>query len=287
MNYSHWNKEGLIPAPNETEQEYLDRVDYCLNLKNSFKEKISFSPIEPIETLPPQGVERGRTLYAIAPTWIPLFYSNSRLPFWQGGCAWIFQETEDTPQSAFFQLRRALRNSEYYLKYYPRDELVAHELCHVGRMGFEEPRYEELLAYRTSKSHFRRYWGPLFTTSFQSSFFTLILFFIFLADTITLLFQPEIYLPLQWLKLLPLSFLLWLMGDLIFRQRNFEKCLQKLASVTTDPEKLAYRLTDREIDTFRKMTPTEIDEYCSKQTEFRWEFLRILPSQDGGKKLSN
>lgn len=289
--YSELNREGLIPGPNETEQEYLERVQYCLHLKKNFKERVDLEFQEQVmEPVPSQGLELANKLYGIAPSWIPLFYSNYRLPFWQGGCAWIFQQTENSPTSAFFQLRQAFRTSETYLKIYHRNELISHELSHIGRMTFDEPRYEELLAYRTSKSPFRKYWGPLFTTPAQSGLFALALLLILMGDFLTLFFQPELYFPIQWLKAIPIVALGVLGVSLVLRQRNFTECLTRLQSITSEPEKLAYRLSDREIDLFAKIDTGKIKEYIAQQADFRWLFNRNLydlPSKDGGEKLSN
>lgn len=275
QSYDEWIKEGILPGPGETEEQYRERAHYCLNLRNSFKDLVDTGfQDQVLEPVTEEGLNRVERLYGIRSTWIPFFFSNYRLPFWQGGCAWIFQQTVNSPVSAFFQLRQVFRKQNTYLGIYPRDELVAHELCHVGRMAYEEPRYEELLAYRTSKSPFRRYWGPLFTTPAQSGIFALLLLLILMADLITLFFQPDLYGSIQWMKVLPLVWIGWLIFDLMVRQRIFKKCLHIL------PEKILYRLTDREIDLFSKMTLDEILEYGKKEGSLRWKVL--YQSMTGG-----
>lgn len=268
---SDWIHEGILPGPGETEEEYRLRAAYCLSLRTIFKEQVDV-PFQDamIQPVPVEGLDTIDALYGIRPEWIPLFYSNYRLPFWQGGCAWIFQQSETAPTSAFFQLRQHFRKEETYLNLYSREEVVAHELSHVGRMKYEEPRYEELLAYRTSTSPFRRYFGPLFTTAAQSGIFALSLLLLLMADLITLFYQPELYPAVQWLKLFPLAWLGWLIGDLVQRQRRFNACLQKL------PEQVLYRLTDHEIDSFAKMDLSEIQAYGEKQTCLRWKGIQDL-----------
>lgn len=266
--YHEWIKEGILPGPGETEAEYIERANYCLNLRATFKNSVdSGFQNQVLEPVSPQGLERVEKLYRIRPSWIPFFFSNYRLPFWQGGCAWIFQQTESSPVAAFFQLRQVFRTGDTYLGIYPRDELIAHELCHVGRMKYEEPRYEELLAYRTSAFPFRRYWGPLFTTAAQSGIFALLLLLILMLDLTTLFFQPELYNAIQWIKLLPFAWIGWLVFDLVQRQRRFAKCLQIL------PEEMLYRLTDREIDLFSKLNLAEIQEYGQRQNCLRWKLM--------------
>ena len=276
--FKEYNHLGIIPGPGETEEQYSARALYCLTLKETFQTRVGPEfPQENLEPISPKALDQVEHLYAIRPNWIPFFFSNYRLPFWQGGCAWIFQQSEDSPVSAFFQLRQAFRDSPTYLKIYHRDELIAHELSHVGRMAFEEPRYEELLAYRTALSPFRKYWGPLFTTPAQSGIFALLLLLIVMADLLTLLFQPEIYPAVQWIKVFPLLWLGWLTYDLIDRQNRFKKCLKKL------PEQILYRLTDREIDRFAGLDSAEIEAYAAQQTCLRWRAIRDHQSKNGGK----
>lgn len=276
QNYDEWIKEGILPGPGETEEQYRERALYCLNLRESFKNLVDTGfQDQNLEPISPEGLNQVEQLYAIRPSWIPFFFSNYRLPFWQGGCAWIFQQSESSPVSAFFQLRQVFRKQQTYLGIYPRDELVAHELCHIGRMTYEEPRYEELLAYRTALTPFRRYWGPLFTTPAQSGIFALLLLLILMVDLITLVFNPDLYGSIQWMKLMPLAWIGWLVFDLIRRQRIFNKCRRLL------PEKILYRLTDQEMDLFSGMTLEGIDDYGKAQQCLRWKLL--YQSISGGK----
>ena len=83
-----------------------------------------------------------KELYGIQPTWTPLFFNNYQLAPWHGGCAWIFQLTENAPTAALLQLRAPFRHQPTYLNLYRRDELIAHELSHVGRMMYQEPQFE-------------------------------------------------------------------------------------------------------------------------------------------------
>ena len=99
-----------------------------------------------------------------------MIFSNERLAPWHGGCAWIFQFAEGLPTAALIQLRQVFSRQPTFLGIYHRDELLTHELVHVGRMKFEEPRFEELFAYETSTSAFRRWFGPLIQASWGDRF---------------------------------------------------------------------------------------------------------------------
>ena len=93
----HFQSEGLIPGPDESEKRFIERANYCLAIdktldhipfsQNSRGEKSIIEEAHPI-------TER---CYGIAPTWIPLYFSNHQLAPWHGGCAWIVQLTEGAP----------------------------------------------------------------------------------------------------------------------------------------------------------------------------------------------
>lgn len=46
-------------------------------------------------------------------------------------------------------------------------------------MMYEEPKFEEILAFDSSTSVFRRFFGPIVKSSYESSIFILILFLLF------------------------------------------------------------------------------------------------------------
>ena len=152
-----FNRQGLIPGPDETEEEFLERANYCLELKTSLPtpfENVSKEDLELGDSCVKQAFSLTEKIYDIVPEWIPLFFSNYRLAPWHGGCAWIFQFSEETPCAAFFQLRRAFKQASHYLGIYDRNELIAHELTHASRMMFQEPRFEEIIAYQSASSPF-------------------------------------------------------------------------------------------------------------------------------------
>jgi len=262
------NREGLIPGPDESLTQFNERVDYCLHLKNHLPEEIPFSRdlLDKVDSVE----EITGPLFDIAPSWIPSFSSNYQLMPWHGGCAWIFQLSEDKPASAFFQLRKNPLFS------YSRKELVAHELSHVGRMVFDEPKYEEILAYQTSSSSFRQFFGPIVQYSIEAMIFVLTLFTLFVADLFVLLSgYPEVFYQMQWLKAVPLAMVLFAIGRLLVRQYTFKKAMHNLA-FTKHPRPIIYRLTDREIEAFSKMGKDEIQAYIEKQKSPRWMQIKAV-----------
>lgn len=284
-----YNRIGLIPGPNETLESFDHRVEYCLKLKENlssdirtlFDEEENSSPeivVDPLEKL---GVQ-----YDIQPRWVPIFFSNYKLNFWQGGCAWIFQMQENSPTATLIQLRSSFRNKQKYLRIYDRDELLAHELSHVGRMMFEEPKYEEFFAYRTAPSCFRRWFGPIIQSSIESVIFVFILFFIVIFDFFLIALQRyDAYMISLWLKIIPLGFIFLGVMRLWQHHRILKKTLNSLAESVNNKDKaeaVAYRLRDKEIISFAKMTPTEIKEYANQQSEreLRWRVINYAYFQN-------
>lgn len=277
------NHLGLIPGPEETAEAFAKRADYCLHLKSHLSQEIK-ATFEGEHSADPEVLEPARTqllsFYDMSPDWIPLFFSDYRLPFWQGGCAWIFQTEEDSPTAALIQLRQSFRHKDCYLGIYHRDELLAHELVHVGRMAFQEPHFEEILAYRTATSSFRRWLGPLVQSSIESVVFILILGLIIVCDFFLIaLDRMDAYLIAIWLKLIPLVLIIYALYRLGRRQIRLKKCLTSLQACLGSEEKalaVCYRLTDEEIYAFAQMSSEEIKAYGDSQSakELRWRVIR-------------
>lgn len=278
-----FDQQGIIPGPTEDTNQYVKRAGYCLELKNKllldFKEQFPFSL---------QDMEKGEitenvfvltsSLYGIAPKWLPIFFCNYKLLPWHGAAAWIFQVEEDEPTSALIQLRSPFLQKKVFLKLYNRDELLAHEMAHVGRMLFNEPKFEELLAYRSSSSFFSRYFGPIFESSAESMTFVLILLFIVLLDALFFLYAPlSSYIQLQWLKLIPCAFIGVGLVRLYRKHKTFNRALTLLTSWLKSETKAnytIYRLTDEEITLFAKMDVDEIDAFAKFQDSLRWELIK-------------
>lgn len=270
-----WNHLGIIPGPGETQEAFIERARYCEKLRERFPQMIP-GEMRAIEDFG-SALSLSQVCFDIRPTWIPLFFSNYQLRFWQGGCAWIFQETDQAPTASFFQLRQAFRKATKYLGIYDRDEMIAHELAHAGRMMFQEPKYEELLAYQTAVSPFRRWFGSLIQTSYESMILVLLLLFACAFDVIVLFSgNPALFTMSSWFKLAPFAFLLFLLYRLYHKHKTFAQAKVNLGEVV-DQENLQavlYRLTDQEVDVFASMQAQDLMEYAQKQQELRWQLLR-------------
>ena len=254
----NWSRQGLIPFEGESEEAFLKRVDFCLHTHAHLEKHIG-------KTIPrdlslEEAYKEALALYAIAPRWTPVIYSNEKTLPWHGGYALIFQLDDNAPLSAMIQLREKI-----YSFFGSKNERLVHEFAHVGRMGFQENKYEEILAYQASKKPYRKLFGPLFQSGWESLLFASLLLLVVVFDllilfsgSITLYDLYDLYDRFFWLKILPLSFLAFLLIRLFWRQSQFRKVRKKL------PLPLIYRLTDQEIDLFAKLPLEEIKAYFEK-----------------------
>ena len=282
-----WNKLGFIPGDQESENEYKERVEFGLRLTEHLTEMVAELPFHADdqaskEILQP-AMNQCSDLFGIMPTWVPVFFNNYRLTPWQGGCAWIFQLNEKTPTSAFLQLRSQFKKQPTYLGLYHRNELLGHELVHTGRMMYHEPNFEEILAYQTSSSRWRRFFGPIFESHKESLLFVLLLGLNIINHAVSINFAQVSYFWSFGLELCVLGLVLFALIRLCFRHRQFNRCLEKLEQVYQS-KKIAkhviYRLKDREIKLFGSSSLAEIHSYQSTNPTFRWKFLNCVYPSD-------
>ena len=239
------NRRGLVPGPDETEATFFARCDRAIPLTEP--------PLSPLS----------QQLFGTLPDWIEVQYQTKGLRFWEAACTWI------EGNSIRLQLHPTLLEKKKYWGY-RKEEIIAHEFVHAVRGQFDEPIFEEILAYRTSSSPFRRYWGPLLRTAKESLYAVLAL----LTCTIAFFFDP-------------LGLTLWcaavgLLGLAIYRlvkaQRTFKRALHHISQLVGLANALAVmlRLTDKEIICFSKMDPEKISAYMIKmaKTHIRWQQIR-------------
>jgi hypothetical protein len=284
--WKQWNYEGLIPGPTESEEDFNQRVFFCQHLKQKLFEHLEIDlPFDEqdlaSQEILKEALQETEQIYGIAPYWTPLIFNNYQLAPWHGGCAWIFQLNEHSPTAAFLQLRAQFKHKSGYLGLYHRKELIAHELAHVGRMMYTEPQFEEILAYRTSPSFFRRFLGGMIQTSKESLFFILLLGVVLMAHLAILLsdisWTTSILLGVQ---ALPIFFLFLAFIRVIRKQKILDQCQKKLVQLFQDHKvatHVLYRLLDSEITLFARSSVEDIRSFIDDQAtkNFRWKFLMI------------
>lgn len=178
------NNRGFIPGPQETEEKYLKRISCLEELAEDPQKFFSVTPPFPIK----DRVRRQhwdlkrcdlKKIFHVSPDWLFAFYHNEKLPFWQAAATWVVVDPIHNVKLALLQFRKRLKKGNY-LGIYALDEIMAHEAVHAVRMAFDEPVFEEHLAYLTSSSTIRRIFGSIFRKSYE-----FVLLFLFMAGIIT------------------------------------------------------------------------------------------------------
>ncbi len=194
-------RRGLIPGPSETEEEFLLRAE-------------SRQPLPEWGSIPPLPLKWGFSI-----DWVPLIYAKKKLLPWEGAIFW----------TTHIQLHPKLQTKKLYGN--TLTDILHHESIHAAREAFNEPQFEELLAYTTSPASWKRLIGPLFSRIWEFPLFALSLFFLPYSFPI------------------PVFFLL----RLFYKQVLFHRLKKKL------PFPVLFCLTDREIRTLalsnKKFTP--------------------------------
>lgn len=243
------NARGIFPGPGEGPQSFLSRAEH----KVSSAESKAFALT--------------KELFDAVPDWVEVHIGSKGLLPWEGAATWI-EESADGKRTSAIQLRGSLPT----MLYLP-EEVLAHELVHAMRLNFNEDRFEEILAYQTSKNRFRRYFGPLFSRPAE------IKGLIALIATAWVVYWSEFVFDVDFGG----SFLIFspfiVLGLLVFRlaraQRIFAAALKNLKKAVANsgkPLAVALRLTDAEVALFARISAQEIIDYATgkKETSLRW-----------------
>jgi hypothetical protein len=243
------NRKGFIPGPEETESEFLVRV-------NETGKSITQLGGTPIPIFHWDWV-RGhlKEVFDFEPESLPAFYSNRLLAPWQGAAAWILDG-----KLVGIQLREKLKSGSY-LGLYRREEILAHEAVHAARSAFQEKANEEFFAYLTSEAKWRRAIGPIIRSPWE-------VWPLLSACLLGVFWESGFLLGALWVA----------MGLVrLTRQHMFlKKAAAHIQMTVKDPRKtraVLLRLTDAEIRLFSKMGT--VQSYVDKQTSLRWRLIRL------------
>jgi len=226
-------------------------------------------------------------LYRFEARWTPGFYIDPSLGWLFGGCAYWFEPDF----FALFVIRKVFAEREKWL-FYRRTELLAHELCHAARAGFADRRFEEMHAYATAESAFRRRFGSMFRSPFDS-------YLLLFATFLLLLVQVVRFSVWYWLPAWPfwcfvaavgLFFLVRQLHDL----HQWNRALNALANAagTEAARPILFRCSDREIAALAALrTPQEVSDWIDYRcrTSVRWQVVRrrFLKQSPGAGGLSD
>jgi hypothetical protein len=241
------NSQGLFPGPHEPDELFF--------LRSKAEKKGHFCPT---------AFEITKKLFHAAPDWVEIRYGHQGLRPWEGAAAWIEEGGRASIQ---------IKNNRF-TRLYPLEETVAHEMVHAMRVAFGEPRFEEILAFRTSKNPLRRYFGPLFSRAGESLGFILVMAVSWLCCLGEIIF--DVSLGANYLLWSPMAVLGLGLIRLVCSQRIFSLALEELEKAVPGRSlAVALRLTDREIENFAKCSRSEILSFAGKEKEksLRWRQL--------------
>ena len=291
---AHLDDCGLLMGPGETAETYTARIETLLanigelekDLQKNGKAEVCGIPLVADEAIPKPVYDEAapvtRNLYGFATDWVPGFFTSYKMGVLFAGCAWY--SLEDF--FAVFIVRSGFRNSEKWL-IYSRTELLAHELCHIARIAYNSHTYEELFAYQTSTSGFRRIIGGLLRSPLDTYVLLGSVGILFCAQVINVLVRPpEVWqdfpMPLIWGGLL--AAFAFIGGRYAAAMNRFKRLKSHLADLTARESVLPvlFRCTDEELDTLSTCCDSA-DLHASLQqkisNELRWQITahRFLP----------
>lgn len=266
----NYRKQGFIIGPTETEENFLQRVHICKDLLPERYFPISspklFNKTQILSLLSHNPLYQHKKYTNLLATfsWMPIFVSNYKLPFWIGGVVWIC--SEDKVTVPILQLRRHFRKRRRINLYLP-EEICMHEAVHAIRTTFEEPKFEEFLAYSTSPSSLHKWLGPLFQTGLESTIFLICLLFGSLGSFFS------------YLTTLPfLLYLCFLILRLYSRHKAISACIKNIENLfpKIDAFSIIIHLTDKEILQFSKISKEKLSSYMRSQSCLRWRQISTL-----------
>lgn len=274
---------GLLLGAEETLAEYAERLR---SLRRNIEEMEGELQREGTFTVEGLTVQRGgripgevfiealsetERLYGFRLDWVPGFFINPRYSLLFGGCAFYFYPDF----FALFIIRRAFATRTRWL-IYERRELLAHELCHVARIAYGSRQFEEMFAYQTASSAFRRLSGSIFRG--QAEAFWLV------GSTLGLLVAQFVQtLALPWVPVWPFwcltgGVLAWLVLHLAVLRRVWRQALAHAEWLAPGRARtLLFRCTDAEVAALaRQSTPAAAQAWFEQncQAQVRWRVTR-------------
>lgn len=274
---------GLLLGADESLEEYATRLRCLQNnvermageLRNQHTYYIEGVTVRADSRIPAElfaeAHDDTERLYRFRLDWVPGFFINPRFSLLFGGCAFYLYPDF----FALFIIRRAFATRSRWL-IYSRRELLAHELCHVARIGLGSHRYEEVFAYQTSTSAFRRLAGSIFRGQWEALWFVGSTLGLLLAQLLQTLVLP--WWPVWPFWALVLGVAAWLVIGLACLRRVWGRALAHAEWVVPGQGlAMLFRCTDAEIDVLAgPASPAEartwFDERC--QSEVRWRVTR-------------
>ncbi|HAR67401.1 MAG TPA: hypothetical protein DCR55_14475 [Lentisphaeria bacterium] len=275
----HLDALGLLIGPDESGPDYAERLRKLRGNIEELRTKLEEGPVEFYEFSLTRA-ERIREkayqdavsatwgLYDFAIHWVPGFYTNQGMGLLFAGCA--LYSYEDF--FAVFVIRKGFQKKDRWL-IYSRNELMAHELCHIARIGFHSRAFEEMFAYRTASSGFRKFIGGMLRSPLDS--------YLLAGGALSLLAveYANIFLltgPLQWLYAIPVGLFGYVLSRFGCGQTAFRLARRNLAKVfdSADALPVLFRCSDRDVYAIAAcLRPSALQQWLHKRAaeSLRWK----------------
>ena len=215
-----------------------------------------------------------RKYYDFSINWVPGFFLSKSLGILWGGCAIGFPEN----QVSVFIIRANFAEKKRWL-FYRRDELLAHELCHVARMPVRDRTFEELFAYRLSPSRLRRYMGNCFRHDYDAVLFIVPIFLLLAAQVSRLFFNLERKFPIWPFWIIAAVYPIFLLLRNHFNRRIFFKAKKNLEKAgISRPLPILFRAAINELREISELkNPDELKKCLEDkaESELRWKVMKF------------
>ncbi|EDM27470.1 hypothetical protein LNTAR_05141 [Lentisphaera araneosa HTCC2155] len=145
---------------------------------------------------------------------------------------------------------------------------MAHEMCHAVRFPLEADKYEEMFAYQTSTSSFRKLFGPM-VRSPKETYILMALIAALMGTQVWIYSQEYVkntyFLPMPVIILMAmmLGYFAFLMLRQHLQNKSYQRLLGMLSELTDKPRAVAFRLNDKEIDLVLKEQTLDRDLFGS------------------------
>lgn len=243
---------GIWPGPGETKDDFLKRA----------RAQMSCAQVNDVPNIQQRCDQRTFDLFHFTQPFMPVLFSNKGLMAWEGAAFYV--EEHSGIDIAHVQLRKSFLKGSFL--FYKTEEVLCHEAFHAARLTYSAPRYEELFAYKTSKSSFRRFLGPIFQSPLEAKVFVVVCFFSLLMQ---MLFGVAIgSIPF-------LTAVVFFIARLYLRHMRLARALkyiEPLLKRKEDALAAVCRLTDEEIDSFARLGSPYIEKYFASN---RYNELRL------------
>jgi len=275
---------GLLLAPGENLTDFKERLKKLFTHLVAFEKELAekneirlFDAITVYKNLRidteimQEATKLNKKFYDFEIDWVPGFFLSQSLGLLWGGCAISFPEDS----LSIFLIRANFAKKRKWL-FYKRDELLAHELCHIARMPLHDRDFEEHFAYRLSPSRLRRYLGNCFQSTWDAICFLIPFFLLVASQTIKTFF-------FDWLPTYPFWVLITIYpAFLLIRNKmsrdKYFKAKRNMEKVHVEnPLPILFRCTKNEIYTIAAFQHDllGLQEWVSRKTrtELRWKIM--------------